>query len=114
MTRNGTDHIGDANEMIKPNGINEAKMSMSTHVIGFKPPDERWQKMKEAWDACVKAKVEPPKSVTDFFNDEEPDSAGVEVEIPTREWRDDSREGYEVSIDALPEGVKIIRFYNSW
>jgi len=89
-------------------------MSMSTHVIGFRPPDDTWQRMKAVWDACQAANVDPPEEVIDFFNDEEPDPNGVEVEIPTREWRDDAAEGFEIDVAAIPAGVTIIRFYNSW
>lgn len=28
-------------------------MGMSMHVVGYKPADEHWKKMKAAWDACA-------------------------------------------------------------
>ena len=89
-------------------------MSMSTHVIGFTPPDETWQKMKAIWDACQRADVPVPDEVDDFFGGEAPDPAGVEVELPLREWRDGEREGFELEVAAVPSSVKTIRFYNSW
>lgn len=89
-------------------------MSMSTHVIGFKPPDAKWKKMKEVWDACDKAGVEAPKEVSEFFNWEAPDENGVEVELDAAEWSDEGREGYEIEVSKLPKGVTVIRFYNSW
>jgi len=89
-------------------------MSMSTHVIGFKPPDEKWNKMKAIYDACEVAGVPIPSEVDDFFDGEGPDPAGVEVKLTPREWQDDMRQGYEIDIDSLPKGVKTIRFYNSW
>lgn len=90
-------------------------MSMSTHVVGFVPPDETWQKMKAAWDACEAADVPIPDKVIDFFNDEMPDPAGVETELPLREWNGGERgAGYELDVSAIPEHVKVIRFYNSW
>lgn len=89
-------------------------MSMSTHVIGFKPPDAKWKKMKEVWDACEKAGIDPPKEVSEFFNYENPDENGVEVELDAAEWGDDGRQGYEIEVSKLPKGVTIIRFYNSW
>ena len=60
-------------------------MSMSTHVIGFKPPDEKWKKMKKVWDTCQEAGIDAPKEVVEFFNDCPPDEAGVEVEIITHQ-----------------------------
>lgn len=93
-------------------------MSMSTHVIGFRPPDATWKKMKEAWDACKRAGVNPPKEVDDFFNGENPDEAGVEVDLHKagciREYRRDSASGYEVDVGKLPAGISIIRVFNSW
>ena len=91
---------------------------MSTHIIGIRPPDARWQQMKAIWDACQAAGVEVPESVGDYFEGENPDSAGVRVEIEdtpaVTEWNDDSASGFEVDIRALPSDVTIIRFYNSW
>ena len=89
-------------------------MGMSTHVIGFRPPDEKWKAMKAVWDSCKAAGVDPPKGVNEFFDWQEPDAAGVEVKIKAREWSDDSREGYEIDVESLPKDVKVIRFYNSW
>lgn len=96
-------------------------MGMSTHVVGFKPPDEKWKKMKSAWDACRAANVVPPGEVMDFFNHEPPDDSGVEVS-PTAlkktgavtEWSNDHASGYEVDVKKLPADVTVIRFYNSW
>lgn len=97
---------------------------MSTFVVGIKPPDDHWKRMKAAWDACEAAGIEPPDSVTEFFGDEEPDDAGVIVDLTfynrselhpsLKEWRSDMSEGYEVNLKDLPPDVTIIRFYNSW
>lgn len=89
-------------------------MSMSTHVVGFRPPDKLWLQMKEVWDACVAANILHPPEVESFFDGEPPDPSGVHVEIDATEWRDDMREGYEVDVRSLPEHVYVIRFYNSW
>ncbi len=89
-------------------------MSMSTHVIGFAPPDEQWEKMKAVWDACRLAKVPVPPDVEKFFNYEAPDDEGVKIELPIREWRDDSAQGFEIDVDSIPKHVKTIRFFNSW
>lgn len=89
-------------------------MSMSTHVIGFAPPDAQWQKMKDIWDACKRAGIGLPEEVVEFFNGTPPDERGVEVEINATKWQDDSREGFEISVADIPEHVKLIRFYNSW
>lgn len=96
-------------------------MGMSTGIRGFKPPDEKWQKMKAAWDACEAAGTDQPKAVGEFFRWDRPDDAGVAV--PEREleacgalrrYTADAVDGYEVDVTKLPPDVKIIRFTNSW
>jgi hypothetical protein len=94
-------------------------MGMSTHIEGVKPPDEKWKKMKAAYDACSAAGVEPPPEVEKFFGGEEPDPLGVVVRIEgTAAVLDyaphDCAEGFEVHIDKLPKDVKVIRFWNSY
>lgn len=94
-------------------------MSMCTHVAGFRLPDEMWKKMKAVWDACKTAGVSPPKAVEDFFNYKYPsDNTGIEVnlvDLPCiTEYNNDMQNGYEVDLDKLPVGIKIIRFYNSY
>jgi hypothetical protein len=90
---------------------------MSTHIVGFRPADEKWNKMKATWLACEDAGVPIPEEVKAFFHYESPgDKPGIEVEIKEalREWTDDCRQGYEVDLTKLPPDVKVLRFYNSW
>ncbi len=93
-------------------------MGMSTHVIGFRPPDETWKKHKAVYDACIKAGVEVPKTTFEFFNYEAPDDGGVVVKLEQHQsvstYNDESQSGYEVDISKLPKDIKTIRFYNSW
>jgi hypothetical protein len=93
-------------------------MGMSTNVIGIRPADETFLKMKSVWDACTDLGVSIPAEVSTFFNGERPDDLGVVVEIKhttaVKNWHDSSREGFEVDITKLPAGVKVVRFYNSW
>jgi hypothetical protein len=97
-------------------------MSMSTHVVGFAPPDETWLKMKSVWDACEAAGVTVPENVSKFFNYERPDAAGVCIELDhyktphecLKKYRADSQEGFEIDISKLPPQIKTIRFFNSY
>lgn len=91
-------------------------MSMSTHVVGFRPPDDKWKKMKEAYDACHKAGVMVPPEVDDFFEGEEPSNNDMQVDISkaVKPFRADMQEGYEVDITKLPKDVKVVRFFNSY
>ena len=90
---------------------------MSTHVIGFKPPDETWKKHKAVWDACEAAGLPDdqwPEDTLKFFDHETPDAQGVECELPLEEWSSDHEEGYQLELAKVPKGVTIIRFCNSW
>jgi len=89
-------------------------MGMSTHVIGFRSPDERWFEMKAVWDACEEAKVDRPKEVEEFFDFGVPDDNGVEVSIPVQEWNDEFRRGFEIKVENIPKDTTMIRFFNAW
>lgn len=97
-------------------------MSMSTHVVGFKAPDDVWHKMKAVYDACDHAGVNIPDEVGRYFNYEAPDYTGVVVDLSTManfkqlvtEWSDDNRAGLQVNLELLPPGLTAIRFYNSF
>jgi hypothetical protein len=52
-----------------------------------------------------------------FFAGEAPgDKPGQEIEIggAKTEWSNEDASGYEIDIQALPDGVRFVRFYNSW
>lgn len=96
-------------------------MGMSTHVAGFKPPDEMWRRMKAVWDACEAANLTVPTAVKRFFEGEAPDDEGVEVDQyvlieagAVRKWIDDAAEGFEIVVANIPPDVKVIRVYNAW
>ena len=54
---------------------------MSTHIVGFKPPDEKWLKMKAVYESCHEASIDPPDDVMRFFGYEDPSESGVLVNI---------------------------------
>ena len=93
-------------------------MSMSTTVVGIKPPDIKWKKMKEVYDACMSAQVDIPDEVDRFFGGEKPDEKGVVVSLRGHiccvKWQAEMEEGFEVNLNHLPEDISIIRFYNSY
>lgn len=93
-------------------------MSMSTHVIGFAPPDEKWKRMKAVYDSCENAGLPVPKEVHEFFDGGSPDASGVEVDLEkagaVEDWNEDSREGYEIDLSKVPKHVTKIRFYNAY
>lgn len=96
-------------------------MGSSMHVVGFRPPDEMWRRMKAVWDACTEADISVPAAVELYFDGMPPDPAGVHISEATltnagavSEWAADMREGHELDLTKIPPGVTIIRFYNSY
>lgn len=93
-------------------------MGMSSYIVGFRPADDEWNRMKMIWDSCKEADIDPPTEVEDFFDGEDPgDKPGVEINIDeaVKEWtNNDYASGYEVEISKLPKGLKVLRFINSW
>lgn len=93
-------------------------MSMTTEVVGFRPPDAKWKRMKEVWDACTAACVDVPDEVDKFFDGEDPDPAGIKIDLKEHacceEYAEDAGGGYEIDISKLPKNVTRIRFVNSW
>jgi hypothetical protein len=99
---------------------------MSTHVQGFVPPDAKFKKMLQAYQACESAGVPIPAEVDKFFNGELPDDTGVKVSTydnsvlakafkgAITEYNEDDGQGYEVDLRKVPSDIKIIRFTNSW
>ncbi len=91
-----------------------ARMGMSIHVVGIKPPDEDYQKKVNAYRALEAAGIDIPRELEEFFNWTPPDPAGVVVQVPTKDWQDEDQGGYEVTLADLDPTVKVLRFYCSW
>ncbi len=91
-------------------------MGMSSHVIGFKPPNEKWKQMKQVRESCLAAGISIPAEVDKFFDYEEPDEAGVQVKIPVHESSDSRScsDIFEVYLKDIPKDVTILRFINSY
>lgn len=89
---------------------------MTMRVIGFRPPDERWTKMRHIWMVCKEVNMEPPDEVYEFFNWEEPDPQGVEVDVPHSSYTNAAvlSEGLEINVESIPQGVKTLRFSVSY
>ncbi len=94
-------------------------MGMSMYVVGIKPPDAKWNKMKKIYDACQEADMDVPDAVMDYFDGEDPDDKGVLLDESrlgkaVSEYCVEGCSGFEVELSKLPKDVKILRFYNSW
>ena len=96
--------------------------SYEQDVTGIKPPDAEWQKMKDAWEACEKAGINPPPEVMAFFGGEPPDPLGVTIDLTSgrtphpcaSEYSEEMRTGWEIDLTKLPPGVKVLRFTHSY
>lgn len=93
-------------------------MSMSTSVKLLRDKDDPgYQRKLRVLMACKEEGIDPPKEVDDYFGgdgiDNEPEYP-LEIDFEPREWNNKYSEGFEIDINKLPEGVKTIRFYNSW
>jgi len=92
-------------------------MSQFTYIIGIKPPDEKWKKMKAIWDSCKAAKIAPPIEVWEFFNEYEPNEKGVEVRLNDeccKEHTAYAENGFIVDLTKLPKDVTFLKFVNSY
>lgn len=85
---------------------------MCMYVVGICSPDDQWQKMKAAYEACENAGVDIPESVLAFFDWQVPNIRGMEVKLPLKEWGDQRREGYELAVKDLPPHVMSLLFYD--
>ena len=100
------------------------------HVEGVKPPDEKWLQMKNVWDSCQAAGIEPPEEVWKFFEGEDPCEDGVVVKLldkgvlrsyldssedrscVVREIDTDHQQGFVIDLEEIPDDIKILRVYN--
>jgi hypothetical protein len=96
-------------------------MGMTTHVVAYKEPDEKHRKMKAVWDACTAAKIKVPEEVAKFFGWETPSDLGQKIDEKqlleagvAQEIREESTDGFEIVVEKIPPGTKLIRVYNSY
>jgi hypothetical protein len=97
-------------------------MGMSSHVTAFRDQDGKFKEMLEAKLFCDQKKLSYPKEVSDYFGTYARESVEcikgemltVETKGFVKEWHNDHSEGFEVEVKDIPEGVKTLRFANSW
>ena len=92
-------------------------MSMSTHVVGYRPRNEEWDRQAAVWAACKAAGVEVPPATAAFFDHTDPTGLpGMEVGIKgaVTPFSTDYQHGFDVDLTKLPKGVTVLRFYNAW
>lgn len=93
----------------------EEKESMSTNVFvtGVGEANEDFIKMKAVYTACIKADIEIPEEVEEFFDGDDPENlVGSPINIEKFSKGDaETEEGMLIDVQALPEYVRYIRVY---
>ncbi len=96
-------------------------MGMSSSVIGVRDLDGQFKKMMAAKLACEAAEVGYPQEIQDYFNDPDEDEdelrremGEVNINEAVSEYGGDGTDTWEVDLSKLPDGVKAIRFENSY
>ena len=92
-------------------------MSMSMDVIGIKPANEKFWKMKQVHDRCKELGIRMPDQVLEFFDYAKPDDDGVIVHLKepcVTEFSSGDEEGIAVDLEKLPEGIKFLKFRCSY
>ena len=89
-------------------------MGMDKHVYGIKLPDEQWHAMAKVWRACNSAHVHAPQEVVAYFHGEPPNESGVLTKLDdhpcVRVHNAESEDGFEIDLELVPEGTRMIRF----
>lgn len=90
-------------------------MGMSTHVMLLRDSnDPEHQKKVKVLQACLEANVDVPEEIEKYFDYSDDPDQGLIIPFKAREYNGRESMGVEIDIDELPEGVKTIRFVNSW
>lgn len=95
-------------------------MSMSTHIVAYIPDtDPEYIKHKKIFELCIESDVSLPVETEAYFpNDIDDPEEKLEINLVEGEhyknWRDESREGFEIELSKLPKSVTKIRFFNAY
>jgi len=97
-------------------------MCMSTHIVGVRDLDGKFEGMLAIKRACDKAEVEYPAAVEDYFgepefSEDELRSIMSEIDIEgavTQVYLQDGVDTWEVTLSKLSDEVKAVRFSNSY
>lgn len=91
-------------------------MSSRIYIVGFRPPDDKWNAMLTVWNACKAAGVSIPTEVEKFFEGEDPTGKpGLDFELPNlKPVSGEDWDGYDIMLADLPKDLKIIRVCTRW
>lgn len=97
-------------------------MGMCSRVNGVRDLDGLFAKMIQAKLACENAGIGYPQEVIKYFKGEHScdesylrqEMESVDIQQAVEPWRQEMEDGFVVDLSKLPEGVKKIRFINSY
>lgn len=96
-------------------------MSMSSHVIGVRDLDGAFAKMIAAKVACEEAGIPYPQQIINYFlhaGESEDylrrEMESIDITVAVTQYNRKGTDGFEVDLSKLPDGVKSIRFENSY
>ena len=96
-------------------------MGMSSHVTGVRDLDGKFSKMMEVKLACESAGIGYPDEVREYFKYPKESEEYLRREMEevqlgdcVKEYSRNATDGFEVDLSKVPEGVKSIRFENSY
>lgn len=93
-------------------------MSTYSYVMVGKDVDEKFKKYSAVYEACEAAGLPAPKEVSEFFaeleNKGEYDEKVIWQDFNAEEGGDDGRTFLTVDLTKLPDGVRYVRFINSY
>ena len=80
---------------------------MDITISEITKPNEKWQKMKNVYDACVLANIPTPYEVDEFFDNEPPSNIGIkkEMKIEKQENSQDMTDVYLVDLSKVSKDV---------
>jgi hypothetical protein len=90
-------------------------MGMSTYVLLLRDGSCPHHQLKvKVLQACLEADVAVPEEVDKYFDGTDDPDYGLIIPFEAREYNGEHETGVEIDISELPEGVKTIRFLNSY
>jgi len=91
-------------------------MSADLIISGFRPADERYEKMRSVYNNMRELNLTVPNEVLNFFDGNGPNEHGSEVSIKDAitPYKGVETDGFDIDLSKLPKDVTVIRAYIQW
>ena len=84
-------------------------------IVGVRPPDEKWKKMKAIFINCRELGIEVPEDVYSYFDGncpKEEDDGGSMISLMTRycvwPYEDETKKGFRIILNRMEEDVETL------